>query len=498
MIKKRGVLRFGVLCLLITLACACECDERDLQLQTAILKFKGSLDKSIDALMICFNDMCGNPDYKKMVCDFIIEKTKTVERCDDDKFVSKEAATMCKDCWSERENPLPNPLPNPPPRTPPNPPPRTPPNPPPRTPPQTPLKNTKIPEPQISSWNISDILWDAVFDNFVAHAISSVFTWIEDCLMWAWDLLLKYVLPVALSTLSIALWIASRFFPPLQLISDKLPIIVMIGWFTFALYYLWLFGSYECFNDRIFIIFWVMSYTNVEQASNGNRTQIDNKTQNIFNGPTLILQDQTGSVLHQILPQFFGGRAQPEPLIAGQSPTMQLPPSQDSEASYVTPIDNPSVPAARSRSSHSSSSSHHKVPAPPAARGNTKPATEASVKKECVNPAPRAAAATAASPVNVSQHPPAGEPSMTPRKVFNTVCDFVQRVCVKSEQYVKPEQTLKRPRNANEHTEDQLSNKKQKLTVPQLKEKLDKAGVPYLKNARKADLLESAEKADLL
>ena len=87
---------------------------------------------------------------------------------------------------------------------------------------------------------------------------------------------------------------------------------------------------------------------------------------------------------------------------------------------------------------------------------------------------------------------------MTPRNVFNTMCDFVQRVCVKSEQYVKPEQALKRPRNANEHTEDQLSNKKQKLTVPQLKEKLDKAGVPYLKNARKADLLESAEKADLL
>ena len=461
--EKRGVLRFGVLCLLITLACACKCNEEDLLLQTTILRYQGQLNESIDALMICFNDICGNPEYKKMVCGFIIEKTKTVERCDDDKFVSKEAATMCSDCWSERENPLPKPQPNPP---------QTPP---PKPPPQTPLEN---PEPQISSWNISDILWHAVFDNFVAHAISSVFTWIFDCLMWARDLLLKYVLPVALCTISIALWIASQFCVPLQLISGKLPIIVMIGWFTFALYYLWLFGSYECFDDRLFILFWAMSYPNVGQASNGNRTQIDSKTQNIFNGPTLILQDQTGSVLHQILPQFFGGRAQPEPLIAGQSHIPQLPPSQDSEASYVTQIDNPSVPAARSRSSHSSSSSHHKVPAPPAARGNTKPATEASVKKECVNPAPRAAAATAASPGFISQ--------MRPRNIIETFNKMVQGIAVKREKRNRDE--------GGEQTKDEPPRKKfHQMKVTELKVALKAQGIHIPSGTLKGGLVQLAE-----
>jgi hypothetical protein len=469
--EKRGVLRFGVLCLLITLACACKCNEEDRKVLDNILFFEGELTTCINYFVYCSNEKCGNPEYKKLACDFIVEHTKIISRCNDDKFVSKEAATMCSECWSERENPLPKPPPNPPPTTPP------------RTPPQTPLKN---PEHKISSWNVSDILWDAVFDNFVAHAISSVFKWIEECLMWAWNLLLKYVLPVALSTLSIAFFIAKYFCAPLQLISDKLHIIVMVGWFTFALYYLWLFGSYQFFDDRLFILCWALSCTNVVQASNGNRTQIDNKTQNIFNGPTLILHDQTGSVLHQILPQFFGGRAQPEPLIAGQSPMKELPPSQDSEASYVTPIDNPSVPAARSRSSHSSSSSQHKVPAPPAARGNTKPATEASVKKECVNPAPRAAAATAASPGFISQ----------------TWNKLVQVIAVKREKRNRNddgEQTAGEPPRKKfcEPPRKKFCEPPRKkfceMTVAELREELKKGGIHIPSRTLKEGLVQLAE-----
>jgi hypothetical protein len=313
-------------------------------------------------------------------------------------------------------------------------------------------------------------------------------------LMWAWDLLLKYVLPVALSTLSIALWLASRFCPPLRLILGKLPIIVMIGWVTFALYYLWLFGSYQCFDDRLFILFWAMSFPNVVQASNGNRTEITHNTKADYHAPV------TNMTIHIAPGAQLPSNLFPWTQLKVPSSMKQVCNSQDSEDS-ISPTRNlsgPAAPATRDNSPQACRFSDHEAHARTASRVEKQQAKKDSVKREGVDPAARDTAGTSATPVVVSQHPPAGEPSMTPRNVFNTVCDFIQRVCVKSEQYVKPEQTLKRPRNANEHTEDQLPNKKQKLTVSQLKEKLDKAGVPYLKNARKADLLESAEKADLL
>jgi hypothetical protein len=150
---------------------------------------------------------------------------------------------------------------------------------------------------------------------------------------------------------------------------------------------------------------------------------------------------------------------------------MQLPHSQDSEASY-------SVPAARSRSSDSSSFAHHTVPAPAAARGNTKPATKASVKEECVNPAPRAAADTAASPGFISQ--------MRPKNIMETFNKMVQGIAVKREKRNRDE--------GGEQTEDEPPRKKfREMKVPELKEVLKARGIRIPSGTLKEGLVQLAE-----
>lgn len=480
MIKKRGLLRFGVLCLLFTLAYACYCTDEDVEREKDILSFRKELNISITILMRCANDKCHNAHYNQMVCDFIIENTKTVKRCDDDHFVSKEANTMCKHCWSKLKTV------DPPPQTP-----QTPPKPPPETP-ETPLKN---PNPGTKSWNISEILWHAAFDNFVANAISGVFTWIFDCFMWAYIMFFKCVLPCFIACLSIALWIAKQYFPALKLISRKLPTIVIIGWSAFVLYQIWFRGSYEYCTQGLFWLIWANFYSDVDQASNGERTQITHNTK----------ADYHGTVTNNNLTINFASGAHvpstflPWPQLEVPPPMKQLSNLQDSEASddTRTRARSPQVPvrpikkdtdvrAARVETTATTRTSVKQDPDIRAVRVNTTSTTKPPVKQEPDVRSARTTDTADTNPVQLSNDPRAGISFMSPTNLVHVFKKMVQG------NLHNPER--KRGRDIiDAPTEDEDLNRVRKMKKDELKQFLTNKNIVTPKSALKPQLLDMAE-----
>ena len=456
-----SALRSVVLCLLCTLGCATACDCNKQDLHSNLITYT----KYMDMLNECFNN-CQTRDYKVQVCAFIREHMQTVKECAN---VATEGKTMCEYCWPEDKLKASDPPPTP------------------KTT-QTPPKTLKVdstqsdnPDAAAKPQSYFNMIIAAAVDNFITEFFSDVFTWIFGMFTEMYKIFTHFVFPFFLSCLTVVVCFVDIWRPGIFPFTAYYPEILAILWWVFGMCHLWFFGSYEYLDQRLFILTWARTWTrmtnNVNANSTDQSTHISGDVNNNNNNSQTNYQGPVNMITIN-LPQ------------GAELPTGIIPSLQPLEHTSVRQLKNqPDSLAETSLAPNRSVKKDHDVRA---ARAKTPPVTQASVKKAPAVPAAPASAAASATPVVVSQHPPAGEPSMTPRNIFDTVCGFVKRVCV------KPEQGVKRGRDADETPKDQPPDKKQKCTVAQLKNMLDNVGIKYPKSAKKADLMELAQNAGLL
>lgn len=453
-----SALRSVVLCLLCTLGCATACDCNEQDLHSNLITYT----KYMDMLNECF-DNCQTRDYKVQVCAFIREHMQTVKECAN---VAKEGKTICEYCWPEDKLKASDPPPTP------------------KPPPKKLIVDSTQPEnPDATAKPKSyfNMIIAAAVDNFITEFFSDVFTWIFGMFTEMYKIFAHFVFPFFLACLSITVAFAKLWMPGLAHVTPYCPQIVMTGWWVFALYQFWFFCCYDYLNTALFCLTWGVCWGRFDKAVTANKMQISNNTNNTYTGNVMQITVTDGRQLSTLMPHLFQSCG----LMSQNMPQLQAGSSTNPRAPQIT--DAPVEQVEPSRVIRSVKQN----PPVDTVRAMTPLVTKASGKKDTAVPAAPPSAAAPATPVVVSQHPPAGEP-LTPRNIFDTVCGFVKRV------YVKPEQGVKRGRDADETTKYQRPDKKQKCTVAELKNMLDNAGIKYLKSAKKADLMESAQKAGLL
>jgi hypothetical protein len=352
------------------------------------------------------------------------------------------------------------------------PPPRTPPTP--QTPPKTTKEDSKQPEHPDAAAKpqgfVNSIIAAAV-DNFITEFFSDVFTWISGMFTEMYKIFTHFVFPFFLACLSITVAFAKIWMPGLAHVTPYCPQIVMTGWWVFALYQFWFFGCYDYLNTALFCLTWGLCWCRFDQAVTANKMQITNNTQNTFTGPVMQISVADSSQLPYLF-QLSGLRSQNMPqLQAGSSTNPRDPQITDAPVEQVEP-------------SRVIRSLKKETPVD-AVRAITPQVTKNSDKKHAaVTAAP--AAATSDTAVVVSNNPRHG--------FFSVPTMFLNSFENVAKVFVKPEQGLKRGRDADETTKDQPQAKRYRaMKVPELKEALGKNGIFIPKGTLKEGLVRLAE-----